>query len=406
MADNIMLKTFDNSTVTPQNDAILYDTAVATMGIYRGGEVTYTGGNTLHISSGFGQIKGRQFEIYDSDLTAALPSTGSIRGRIYVHIDLANADEPAQIICETGSTFPDLEADEDINYDNGMYDMLLATFIANVATITDLENVAPKVVAGGGHANLQRNTAYNRGDVAYSIKAPSWVQLICTTAGTTANVEPDDFAEISYVGEIISDGTVEWTVADARMPEVNNLVLELDALIAAIQGGTDLLNEFTAYFNSQKALFNAETDSAINEMLIDATNAINTATDQCAAAVNTFRQQQIAILQQFRQQQTAAFASWFQGIRDKLDTDQAGHLQNEIDDIQDGANDITQGNTVEFLENGNIRTDYDDGRYKVTAFNQDGSIETTMYDGNGLQTWKQRVSFIGNTIRKERVNNG
>ena len=38
--ENIMLKTFDNSTVTPQNDAILYDTAVATLGLYKGGEVT------------------------------------------------------------------------------------------------------------------------------------------------------------------------------------------------------------------------------------------------------------------------------------------------------------------------------------------------------------------------------
>ena len=390
--ENIMLKTFDNSTVTPQNDAILYDTAVATMGLYKGGEVTYTGGNTLHIASGFGQIKGRQFEIYDSDLTAALPSTGSIRGRIYVHIDLANADEPAQIICETGSEFAPLRADEDINYVNGQYDMLLATFVANVATITDLTNVAPTVIAGGGHANLQRNREYAVGDVAYSIKAPSWVQLICSTAGKTANSEPEQYEDISFVGEIVTDGTAAFTVADAGMPDVNDLVLQLDALIAAIQGGTELLDEFTSYFNSQKQLFNRETQAAIAEMLLTATLAINTAKDQCVASVT-----------QFRQQQTAIFAAWFQNLRDELDSNQAAHLQSEINDIQDEANNISQGVTYDFSQDDRIRATYDDGRYKDIVFNTDDTIDTFMYDGNGLQSWRQRITMSENTLRKEIV---
>lgn len=39
---------------------------------------------------------------------------------------------------------------------------------------------------------------------------------------------------------------------------------------------------------------------------------------------------------------TAAFAAWFESIRDQLDTDQAGHLQNQIDDINDRLGSIVQ----------------------------------------------------------------
>ena len=38
---------------------------------------------------------------------------------------------------------------------------------------------------------------------------------------------------------------------------------------------------------------------------------------------------------QWYQIETADFAAWFESIKDQLDTDQAGHLQNEIDDITD-----------------------------------------------------------------------
>ena len=39
---------------------------------------------------------------------------------------------------------------------------------------------------------------------------------------------------------------------------------------------------------------------------------------------------------------TEAFAAWFEEIRDQLDEDQAGHLQNEIDDIQADLDSIIQ----------------------------------------------------------------
>ena len=57
MADNITLKTYKGGNVTPQDDAIIYETAIPGSGIFKGCEVTYARGNVLHISQGFGMIR-------------------------------------------------------------------------------------------------------------------------------------------------------------------------------------------------------------------------------------------------------------------------------------------------------------------------------------------------------------
>ena len=62
---------------------------------------------------------------------------------------------------------------------------------------------------------LQRNTAYQYGDIAYSPKLPSWAYLYCVTAGTTAASEPS-FSGVNTMGQYITDGTVKWIVDDVR----------------------------------------------------------------------------------------------------------------------------------------------------------------------------------------------
>lgn len=42
-----------------------------------------------------------------------------------------------------------------------------------------------------GFNTLQRNKAYEVGDIAYSAKLPSYLRLECVTAGTTGASEPD-----------------------------------------------------------------------------------------------------------------------------------------------------------------------------------------------------------------------
>ena len=77
------------------------------------------------------------------------------------------------------------------------------------------------------------------------------------------------------------------------------------------------------------------------------------------------------VFQNFSAQQQAEFTEWFETIRDQLDTDQAGHLQNQITDIQRRHNTEDSMKPWGFL-------------VKSTVFNSDGSIVET--DTNGVTT--------------------
>ena len=56
------------------------------------------------------------------------------------------------------------------------------------------------VIRDAGIAILQRNKTYAVGDIAYSPQLPSWARLECVKAGTTAETEPELFAQVSAGG--------------------------------------------------------------------------------------------------------------------------------------------------------------------------------------------------------------
>ena len=80
---------------------------------------------------------------------------------------------------------------------------------ATIITSTDLTII-------NGITTLQRNKAYEVGDIAYSSYLPSWARLECVTAGTTADIAPSSLTTVSSGGILISDGTVTWIVDDVR----------------------------------------------------------------------------------------------------------------------------------------------------------------------------------------------
>lgn len=71
-----------------------------------------------------------------------------------------------------------------------------------------------------GYNVLKRTKRYAVGDVAYSTSAPSWVQLVCITAGTTAPSEPAAYAS-AEAGDEITDGTAIFAVYNASMKHVD-----------------------------------------------------------------------------------------------------------------------------------------------------------------------------------------
>jgi len=145
MANEIKLVTYANSEVTPQNDAVLTDLEILENGIIFGCEVTIKNVSTLHINSGMGVIYGREFEIVDSDIPVSLSSSGTLLGQLYIHIDLANTSEPAQLLVDTGNSLTPLVDDPTINITTGITEYQLATFNVSTATISDLVVTATEI---------------------------------------------------------------------------------------------------------------------------------------------------------------------------------------------------------------------------------------------------------------------
>ena len=74
---------------------------------------------------------------------------------------------------------------------------------------------------GDGALNiLKRAKRYAAGDIAYSAVLPSWAQLVCVTAGTTALAEPSEYAS-AQEGDVITDGTAIFAVYNASMKHVD-----------------------------------------------------------------------------------------------------------------------------------------------------------------------------------------
>ena len=233
MADNITLKTYKGGNVTPQDDAIIYETAIPGSGIFKGCEVTYARGNVLHISQGFGMIRGRFFEVYETEIDVRLADVGeTLQGRVYIHLDLSNADEPIKILAQAAAELPPLDADVNINYNNSSYDLELAIFTVSSAGLDGLTKVFPTLKAGsggggGGGETLTRATSYSVGDAVTAVGAPGWATLVCTQAGTTAASEPSGYSRITKVGDRVLDGTAVFTA--------RNIIGELDGVISATE---------------------------------------------------------------------------------------------------------------------------------------------------------------------------
>lgn len=141
----INLVTFAASTVTPQDDALINETALVKSGLIYGGTVTIKSANVLRVAAGHGALCGRKFTIEAMDVPVSLTASGTDLGRIYIHMDLSDTDEPISIQVETGQSLTPVQQDADVNINNGVYEINLATFDVDTSTISNLDNVAPVI---------------------------------------------------------------------------------------------------------------------------------------------------------------------------------------------------------------------------------------------------------------------
>ena len=148
----IDLITYDQKMVTPKDDALIHQFGISN-GVLYGCDVTLADSNTLHITGGQGVIYGRQWEITEGDITVTLPASGSLKGRLYVKIDLSNTTNPIELLVQTDVTLPDLTDDDQINVNNSVSELELYTFDVSSLTISNLVKTV-ETVADGDHADV------------------------------------------------------------------------------------------------------------------------------------------------------------------------------------------------------------------------------------------------------------
>ncbi|MBD5480227.1 MAG: hypothetical protein HDR14_13210 [Lachnospiraceae bacterium] len=145
MSETITLKQFDGSTVTPKDDAIMYDSFSGETGLLEGCDLTHTGAGQIRIGAGRGIIKGRQFVVQEHTINVTLSSDSDMPGRVYIRMDLSDTSEPVKILHVTAAVLPELEQDENCNNDNGVYEIELGTYTASKLTIDNLEKTIKRI---------------------------------------------------------------------------------------------------------------------------------------------------------------------------------------------------------------------------------------------------------------------
>ena len=139
----INLVTYYSSTVTPQDDALIYENALPASGMIYGGNVTIKNANTLHITAGHGALCGRKFTIEEADIPVILTSSGTLNGRLYIHMDLSDTGSPISLEIERAASLTPVIQQSNVNINDGIYEINLATFQISTSTVSNLVNVAP-----------------------------------------------------------------------------------------------------------------------------------------------------------------------------------------------------------------------------------------------------------------------
>ena len=215
----INLVTYAAQTVTPQDDALIYEKALQESGMIYGGTVTIKNANVLHVAEGHGALCGRKFTIKETDVAVPLTASGSLLGRLYIHMDLADSGEPISFQVETANSLTPVVQQSDVNINNGVYEINIATFTVDTSTISNLVNVAPfiNIAPDSGFSAQSNNPVMNKvitkalGDPetigGSASKAYTKGALLLATDGQIYEVT----ANIALHGSIVNGGNVTPT---------------------------------------------------------------------------------------------------------------------------------------------------------------------------------------------------
>lgn len=140
---SISMKRYNDTIITPKDDRILFDQIFDDYGLIYGGSATMAASNKIHVGAARGFVKGTEVIIEAEDIAVNLSDSGTKNGRLKIVMDLADTETPIKFESEVASSFPALEQDANINYDNGRYEVVFATYKATETTISSVTLVMP-----------------------------------------------------------------------------------------------------------------------------------------------------------------------------------------------------------------------------------------------------------------------
>lgn len=235
----IRLITYDNSTVQSQHDAQLYESITPSCGVFDGLFVALDP-TIAHVSAGRGMIAGRYFECDETALNIELPAAGTAVGAVYIHMDLANVDEPIKLIAGVRP-----EYQKTINAQNtaGVFDMELAYFTLSPSGVVDNTAFQTSLPVETNHY-LKRGYTYDVGDCV-AIPGVIRYMLLCTRRGRTAMSYPKEYRslwETEPTFATVEDGTAEFAPVRSR-PELSRIAFFVGSERNFTQSGYDSLEE-------------------------------------------------------------------------------------------------------------------------------------------------------------------
>lgn len=202
-----------------------------------------------------------------------------------------------------------------------------------------------------------------------------------------------DYYELQLATISIPASSVRITqaqITDTRMDQdvcgwVTGVVQQLDT--------TTLFEQFEAYFAEFKEFYEGEfaTWSA----------------EQRAAYISWIATQE-ANMETWSSEHTAfwqsEFTEWFDRMKGQLSEDAAGHLQNQIDGINNQIDGYTEGTTVFSDDGSTIVQSLESGETLITTFVDKLTILQEWYDSDDMKIKQKRITFSqdGKTITEEK----
>lgn len=357
----IRLVTFYNSTVTPEDDALIYENSLPASGMIYGGNVTIKNANTLHITAGHGALCGRKFTIEEDDIPIILTSSGTLNGRLYIHMDLSDTGEPISLEVERANSLTPVIQQSNVNITDGIYEINLATFTISTSTVSDLNYVAPfikdldlrEVIIAPVEPS---NVASSNYAVGKHLILDKVLYVVTTTITAGQTITPGSNVAVS--------DTVEKQIED------------INSTLPGKVNTSDIANNLTT--TAAGKVLDARQGKALNDVLVTKTNETVIATRQAnTTASKNYKVGDQFILNNVLYRVTAAINSGTQITSGNSAT--ADNITTQISNLRN----VGSASAVVYLTVGVVYTTPSEGYLTIAGGSDTGStVIVEIYDAN------------------------